>query len=656
MPDPNERRPAEPRRAQPREEIAEVTEKLELLVGPRRSLAAKAQGIQPLSAGTMSNAVASLQRQEGVEVVREIRQRRRLKTLSTADEATTFVKVRADIDSALNLFRSAPQNMTVEIDSPLSYGQVGPSPLLEAILARQLGAVHAGVAQALRIRIVGEGDAPVEGAQVILEGSGFPQEGITDENGDVALNVFATAAGSPVRSLFVRPGKGYWNRYIRSPSLTAQTINVVRLQPLSAVIQGFPAAAPFGWGQKFMGLDQLPDEYTGKGVKIAIIDSGADNEHPVLKHIQHGVDLTNGDSATTWATDVVGHGSHCAGIIAGQGGQEAIRGFAPEAEVHVFKVFPGGQFSSLLDALSYCVELGIDVVNMSLGSGETSDAVEQQLDDALQNGVACIVAAGNSGGPVQYPARSRNVMAVAAIGLMNEFPADSWENQTLVPSMVGPDGVFSPSFTCFGPEIAVAAPGVGIVSTVPGGAFDPQSGTSMAAPHVCGMAALLLAHHPLFKSTLRERNASRVSGLFQLIRSLCTPLALGSERSGAGAPKLFGLEAAFRSGKEPAVGERASELQAASAMPGVVLGSHMIGNIGPAGLGGLPIGMPGAVMPLSAAPGLGGFGPFVPQMHAGLGALAPQGMIPYAVPNGYPPHYPWGAVQQHFVPMGVWYR
>jgi subtilisin family serine protease len=99
-----------------------------------------------------------------------------------------------------------------------------------------------------------------------------------------------------------------------------------------------------------------------------------------------------------------------------------VRGFAPAAEIHACKIFPGGQISQLIDALEYCIEKQVDIVNLSLGTDQVSEVLEQQLLRLTNVGIACIVAAGNSGGPVQYPASSPNVLAVAAIGHVAEFP------------------------------------------------------------------------------------------------------------------------------------------------------------------------------------------------------------------------------------------
>jgi subtilisin family serine protease len=221
-----------------------------------------------------------------------------------------------------------------------------------------------------------------------------------------------------------------------------------------------------------------------------------------------------------------------------------MRGFAPAAEIHVFKIFPGGRFSDLITALDQCIDQGIDLVNLSLGADEISFLVEQKIQEAKQRGIACIVAAGNAGGEVQYPAKSPHALAVAAIGRQTDFPLDSSHALTVTRART-PDGTFSPNFTCHGPEIGVCAPGVAILSTVPGGGFDVMDGTSVAAPHVTGLAAILLAHHPVFKSGLgKERSATRVEALFDLIKQNAAALPFfGTDRTGAGLPTLAAFNA-----------------------------------------------------------------------------------------------------------------
>src|SRR5690606_21710141 len=184
-----------------------------------------------------------------------------------------------------------------------------------------------------------------------------------------------------------------------------------------------------------------------------------------------------------------------------------IRGFAPEAEIHAFKVFPGGRFSSLIEALDLCIERGIDVVNLSLGSDEVSELVTRKILEAQSRGVACIVAAGNSGGPVQFPGNLPNVLTVSAIGKTGEYPEDTYHAQTLDAQMPAINGIYPAKFSCHGPGIDVCAPGVAVVSCVAGGGYAAWDGTSMATPHITGLAALLLAHHPLFQGQLKDRQS-----------------------------------------------------------------------------------------------------------------------------------------------------
>lgn len=520
--------------------VAVTGDRRQYLIAPRRGVHARAAGIVPLSVNELHATVNQL---PNVEVMHVMTGHKHSHLHSVRhDEATHTFVVKMESDHAHHLRNTLPPHLVVEEDHHLTYGR---KPEVEGTgYLHPLDAVGGPITRQVMIRVVGPNDEAVAGASITLGGDGMPSSASTNEHGEASLALTQMQAG-PARNLFVRPVNSYWNRYLLSPQLSSERVNVVRVTQLSEPNPDVPPQSDFGWGQRLMGLDDTTLN-RGRGVRVAIVDSGADSTHPSLAHIQYGSDLTaNGDS-NSWRLDSIGHGSHCAGVIAAKpspeaaAARQAMRGFAPEAEIHILKIFPGGQFSTLLQALDYCIDHDIDVVNLSLGAPQPSEVVEQRLIEAAHSGVACIVAAGNSGGPVQYPARSPNVLAVAALGLQTEMPGDTWEMETQVVSQTRTQGgLFAPAFSCFGPQIAVCAPGVGIVSTVPGAAFASDSGTSMAAPHITGLAALLLSD-PQLAPYLGPRGLGRVAALFGLVRTMCLPIGPQDpdNRFGAGLPHL----------------------------------------------------------------------------------------------------------------------
>lgn len=438
----------------------------------------------------------------------------------------------AELIAALQ--RGAP--VIVEHDMLLNHHGLVPLEASAPVAGAVPGAFGRGQLD-LAFKVVGTNQAPLARAQIRVVGRNFPGQGETGVDGTASISLFGETPAS-INAVYVKPFADYWERYIVRPHLTTDDgPNVIELQPLSAMLPRFPQQQMLGWGQELMGLAQVPAHLNGQNVKVAIIDSGCDNTHPQLTHITRGVDLTNPDDPKGWMQDEISHGTHCAGIIAGLASdQQGIRGFAPGAEVLILKVFPGGRFSNLIDALDLCIQRQVDVVNCSPGSGRVSEIVQRKMEEARQKGVACIVAAGNSGGPVQFPATLPGVLAVSAIGQERRFPADSYHAQALMPAMIATNGVFPAKFSCFGPEVKISGPGVATVSTVPGGGYAAWDGTSMAAPHLTGLAALVLAHHPLFQGSLRTRSAQRVDALFQAITVAAQPLVADPQRGGAGLP------------------------------------------------------------------------------------------------------------------------
>jgi subtilisin len=236
------------------------------------------------------------------------------------------------------------------------------------------------------------------------------------------------------------------------------------------------------------GVKQVkaPDAWSiskGEGIRVAVLDTGIDFDHPDLKdNYVGGVSFVKGARTPM---DDHGHGTHCAGTIAAAMNDVGIIGVAPKASLYAVKVLDknaNGLFSSSIAGIDWCISNDMHIVSMSLGNDSVPTAVELICNLAWSKGLLIVAGAGNQeGNPVppqqsnvDYPARYKNVIAVSSV--------DS-------------DDVIAPS-SARGPEIDLCAPGVNILSTLPGGKYGRMSGTSVACPHVSGVAALAWKAHP----------------------------------------------------------------------------------------------------------------------------------------------------------------
>ena len=484
---------------------------------------------------SMDDVVEYLSHQEHVEVIKRIKLGGTRPFTAEGSSVNEVVVAKIDEGKAQRLRTVAPPHLIIERDAflvPADYLSV-PTRVMPIGTVLPLRSI----ATEVTIRVVGERDQPLARATVVIDGGGLPAQALTDESGTARITFFGGSIEA-VQMLFVRAAANHWDRVIPAPRLSSG-INTVRLRPLGEFFPNFPAARLQGWGQRLMGIDPAGGRFSGTGVRIGIIDSGCDSSHPLLRHVTKGKDFTAAGTETSWVQDLVSHGTHCAGIINASSTEQGIAGCAPAAELHVFKVLPEGRMSDLLAALDECIERELDLVNISIVSDSFSELVSQKLQEALQKGIACIAAVGNSGGPLSFPAALPGVMAVAAVGKLKEFPADSSHVLSVVPQLIGSDDVFAAGFSAAGPQVAFSAPGVAVVSTVPGGGYAAADGTSAAAAHITGLAALVLAHHPLFQEgTFRARSEQRVHALFELIKASAIPRFPDPLRAGAGVPHL----------------------------------------------------------------------------------------------------------------------
>ncbi|WP_182901495.1 S8 family serine peptidase [Microbispora sp. H10830] len=529
-----EPRPASPRGRQASRQAPQPVESR-----PRRYMVAAMPQPHPATPGAAAPALDGDTVRRLLEDDPEVRVLRRLRGTAgnpgaQAPGFPAVVVAETTAEHVEALRRQYPQ-LYFERDRLLSYSDV-PQPPRRRRPAPAV--VPPGVESTFAFLVRDADGTPLPGASVLVTGHGWPAQTSTGADGRAVVTMVGETPES-ITGVTVRPRSGYWSVHIDRPALSTTRDNLIEPMPLSETFSGFPGKQVFGWGQQAMNLDRLPPTLRGAGVRVAIIDSGADIRHPDLRdRVRAGVDLVGGEP-DGWSVDAAYHGSHCAAVVSGADDGHGVVGFAVEAEVHACKIFPGGRFSDLIEALDYCIEQRIDVVNLSLASRHHSPLVAAKIEQAREAGVACVVAGGNDGGPVGFPGILPGVLTVAAVGKADAFPPGTAHEAEIHGPMTG-DGYFSPRFTCHGPEIDVCAPGVAVLSAVPPDGYAALDGTSMAAPHVAGLAALVLAHHSDFRGPFSGRDARRVDHLFHIIKSSCVPLNLGDlHRTGAGMPNAL---------------------------------------------------------------------------------------------------------------------
>ncbi|MEH2443593.1 S8 family peptidase [Nostoc sp.] len=267
------------------------------------------------------------------------------------------------------------------------------------------------------------------------------------------------------------------------------------------------------WGADLIKAPEVwAHGYTGKGVVVAVLDTGVDYNHEDLKNNiwtntkeipGNGIDDDgNGyvDDVSGWnfadknnnILDKNGHGTHVSGTIAGENNSYGVTGIAYDAKIMPVKVLNdsgSGSYSSISKGIHYAVDNGANVINLSLGGPSSNSTLESAIKYASSKGVIVVMAAGNDGDSSPgYPARyaSKSGIAVGAVDSNNnlaDFSNRSGTNKITY----------------------VTAPGVKVYSSVPNNQYATYSGTSMATPHVAGVVALMLsANHNLTDAQVRQ--------------------------------------------------------------------------------------------------------------------------------------------------------
>ncbi|MFC0015454.1 MULTISPECIES: S8 family peptidase [Allobacillus] len=270
----------------------------------------------------------------------------------------------------------------------------------------------------------------------------------------------------------------------------------------NAKAKAYGQTVPYGIPQ-VEGTTAQDNGFSGDGVKVAVLDTGIDRSHSDL-NVAGGFSAYDSGANADPYNDGSGHGTHVAGTIAAQDNNLGVLGVTPNVELYAVKVLDNqgsGTYADIAEGIEWAIQNNMDVINMSLGGSSSSSILKEYSDLAYDSGILVVAAAGNEGSflwfdTVGYPAAYDSVVAVAAVDENNQRG----------------------SFSSVGSQVELSAPGVQILSTVPGNGYDSYNGTSMASPHVAGVAAQVWQAKP---------GLSNVQ-LRQLLRDTAEPL--GAQR------------------------------------------------------------------------------------------------------------------------------
>jgi len=328
-------------------------------------------------------------------------------------------------------------------------------------------------------------------------------------DGALQISIVRDINGEPSFSSMQLNSKVQLSAALKKLDADPNVVAVDEVQKVNAFVD--PLYLSDQWGLTAINALSINLTTSGAGIKVAVIDTGVDASNPDLNNsgqVLTGVEyLTNAtyDTCTVGAgdgkSDLNGHGTHVAGIIAGRG--VGIRGVTPAVTilpVRVLNQFGSGNSTDVACGIKWATDNGAKVINMSLGSTTQSASITAAVAYAITNNVTVVAASGNNAATTNaanYPAADTGVIGVAA---------------------TNSDGSRA-SFSTFGSFVDVSAPGVGIISTCSapyastgsgdsfretscttgdtyGSNYQSLSGTSMASPHVAAVAAFVLSQYP----------------------------------------------------------------------------------------------------------------------------------------------------------------
>jgi len=320
------------------------------------------------------------------------------------------------------------------------------------------------------------------------------REGVALAAGGAGLAVRGVAPRNIVATLYPKLGiaVGLVNRTAADALRENPGVESVAVAPLPRLIRPVRAATAVPkrttWGLSKLNIPQLWDRgLTGTGVLVGHLDTGVDGRHPALAGAIGSFaefDMAGKKVAGAIAHDSGQHGTHTAGTIVGRTVDGKSFGVAPGAQLASGLVIEGGDvISRILSGMEWIVGLNVRILSMSLGLPGYTPAFKVIVDALRQNNVLPIFAIGNEGVHTsRSPGNYETVLSVGAFGV--DGAVANWSSSD---AFARPEKPNVPD---------LVAPGVDVISCVPGGGYESMDGTSMATPHIAGLVALLLQARP----------------------------------------------------------------------------------------------------------------------------------------------------------------
>lgn len=347
---------------------------------------------------------------------------------------------------------------------------------------------------------------------------------VTDKNGQAYFKL----PFQNIERIYCAPPFGYWSAFRKDvPVDQPITLDIEKVDP------EFIDCVRFYYGG--------PSKFNkDAGVIVGVIDSGV-GPHDDLNVIG-GRNTITGEDDNDYR-DVGFHGTHVAGLIGSKGQKHPkLRGIAPWVRIQSYRAFGFDGTATnyaIMKALIFAVDDKCDVMNLSIEDGPYDEVLLEAITDARENGILVVVSAGNDGRrAVNYPAAYPGATAVSAMGREGTFPVGCLDESYVVRPPTGESNFakeFIAEFSNVGPQVAVTAPGVGILSTLSFAPYcSPLSGTSMAAPVVAGAAASLLSQRKDIFDL--PRNGDRSKAIEKLLFENCISMGFGEKFEGHGMP------------------------------------------------------------------------------------------------------------------------